>query len=155
MALPQRKYDLEESDYDAAPPLRPQGAKRARTLWWWVGSTVVCLLLWWVVWVWGGFGEWWAHRYYREGTNGGAVSEPMGQTSDEPTDVVRNPLGSTANPNTGVHGHPQADGDVPTGASNGKAENSAPGGATQNGTADGSAGSTTDSAPAAGAPPIL
>ncbi|MFP5204751.1 MAG: hypothetical protein ACLGSH_05305 [Acidobacteriota bacterium] len=92
--------------------LRRRSAKCARILWWALGMVAASLFLAGTLWGWDGSGNWWNHGRYREGTNGGGVSEPMGQVSDDPTtdDVVRQPLGSTANPNTGVYGEPEADG---------------------------------------------
>ena len=49
----------------------------------------------------------------------------MGLVTDDPINVVRHPLGNTANPNTGVHGQPEADGGAITLSPNEPQEKSA------------------------------
>lgn len=93
-------------------PARRRGPTGARILWWWLWIIVAGLVIWWAVWGWGGYGGWWGgKRAYHTGTNGGRVSEPMGQPSQEPDETdngAPSALGKTANPNTGAHGRPAA-----------------------------------------------
>ena len=119
MTLPQR-HDPEKPNPagESQAFLRRRNAKRARIFSWGLGMIAASLFIAGTLWGWDGYGDWWNHGRYREGTNGGGVSEPMGQVGDDPTEIVRQPLGSTANPNTGVHGQPEADGSAGTLAPN-------------------------------------
>jgi len=110
MALPQRvELPKPEPADECFRSLRRQNAKRATVPPLGLGMIAAGLVIAGTIWSWGGYG-WLNHGSYRVGTNGGGVSEPLGLASDDPSDFVRNPLGNTANPNTGVRGQPDADG---------------------------------------------
>lgn len=145
MALPQRvELPKPEPADESVRSLRRQNAKRATVPPLGLGMIAAGLVIAGTIWSWGGYG-WLNHGSYRVGTNGGGVSEPLGLASDDPSDFVRNPLGNTANPNTGVRGQPDADGDILTGDPNATAENPASSGANGNEDRDGRA---TEPAPA-------
>jgi hypothetical protein len=135
MALP-RRAEPEElgGPSDTGRRLRRR-ATGARLSWWWLWIVVVCLVIWWAVWGWGESGGWWRSSIYREGTNGGRVSEPMGQPTDQPTEdstpAEHGSIGTTANPNTGVHRHAKTEGTEVTSPPNDESGNSVSGGSAE------------------------
>jgi hypothetical protein len=70
--------------HSARRPFRQHPAQGAGILWWWLWIAVAALALWWVLWGWGDSGGWVGRYEYHTGTNGGRISEKLGQPTDQP-----------------------------------------------------------------------
>lgn len=77
---------------------RHDPSRGASILWGWVWIMAAALVLWWALWGWSGSGGWLGKHDYHTGTNGGRVSERLGQHTDDPAEVSKDSIDAAGNP---------------------------------------------------------